>query len=194
MKKSRLVVTLIVLGTGAVMAASFLAPGDVKPPAPAGMAKAGAPSTVTEIAPVERMPSPGATAPANTTVIAPQTPLFRSATTAAPIVTSAPDSGPAYVRHHTPAIEASSEPLPRSAHSPEMPDAATAATPSMAPPPAAATGLAAAEPGLSDLESSNKLAPTAKSSRKPKPTSTPASPKPAGKRADSLFLHPLGTR
>lgn len=189
MKKSRLILTLAILGTGAVMAGSYLTP--TRAPTPSAATKIPAKPAMTQVAPVNAAPGSNATVPAATTVVAPQAPLFRSATTAAPIGTSEPELEPARVRHTSPLLEAAVETPARAGHEPGAPDAATAAMPSMTPPPAAATGLAAAEPGM---EPPTQPAETTKGSRKSKLSSKAGSAKPTSKRVEALFLHPLGMR
>lgn len=188
MKKSRLVFTLAVMGTGAVMAASYLTPRSAQAPAASRAVKIPARPAVTEVAPAPSAPGPSARPPAAAIVVAPQTPLFRSATTAAPIGTTETGLEPARVHHAAPLLEAVTELPAKSGHAPVAPDATTAAMTAL---PAAVDGLAAAEPGM---ESSARPAAPAKSSRKPKLSLKATSTKPASKRAETLFLHPLGMR
>lgn len=191
MKKSRLVFTLAVLGTGAVMAGSYLTPRSAQAPPASGAVTIPARPAVTVAAPAPDAPGPSAAPPAATTVVAPHAPLFRSATSAAPIGTTESGLEPARIHHTAPLLEAATVLPAKSGHAPVTPDATTAA---MTPLPAAVNGPAAAEPGMSGMESATRPAAPVKSSRRPKLSSKVARTKPASKRTDALFLHPLGTR
>lgn len=193
MKKSRLVLTAAVLGTGAVMAASFLKPQ--RPAAPPSSGPVIAKPAVTEIAPARPTASTIQAAPAATTVLAPQAPLFRSATTSAPIDTSQPDVIPAPVRHDAPLLETSTAaPQSSGPQSHSKTHAPAAAMPSMAPPPSAATGLAASEQSETAPDTASKPAASNKNTRKPQLATKSGKAKPASRRVEALFQHPLGMR